>query len=73
MSACEKCWRDAYDPHYRATDTARYRELVASRTCTPEEQAGPDATECAACGRRARHQFTGECMACGARGKAPTR
>ncbi len=64
MSACEKCWRDAYDPHGRCTDTDRYRELVASRTCAPEEQAGPDASTCPACGRRTLHQYTREPM-CG--------
>lgn len=66
MSTCEQCWRDAYDPHRRVTNTNRYHELVRSRSCTPEEQAGRDATECDRCHRRTRHQQTGECMACGA-------
>lgn len=60
MSSCEKCWRDAGgDPH-------RYADLLARRAeepCTPEEQAGPDATECPSCKRRVLHQYTGECMA----------
>lgn len=59
MSSCEKCWADAGgDPH-------RYRGLLAKRVsegnkCTPEEQAGPDAKECAACKRMTIHQHTGE-------------
>jgi len=30
-----------------------------------EEQAGPDAAMCDECGRKTRHQLTGECTACG--------
>lgn len=58
MSACEKCWRDS-----RREDN--YAEVLASRAenpCTPEEQAGPDATVCPACGKRTAHQITGQCM-----------
>ncbi len=61
MSACEKCWRDA---HWPGSDVAvEYAKLVAARICTPEEQAGPEATVCPNCGRRTLHQWTGECMA----------
>jgi len=56
MASCEKCWRDA------GGDAVRYEELVRSRQCTPEEQAGPDAGACPACYRRTLHGFTGECM-----------
>jgi hypothetical protein len=60
MSACEKCWRDSrYDDNYS--------EIVASRAsnpCTPEEQAGPDASQCPGCQRYTLHQHTGEPM-CG--------
>lgn len=62
MSACEKCWRDS-----RREDN--YEEVLMARKdfpCTAEEQAGPDATVCEACERRTRHQYTRQCMACGA-------
>ena len=41
--ACEKCWGDAYkrslaDPSKSQSD--HYRELLAERVCTPEEEAG---------------------------------
>lgn len=69
MSVCAKCWRDAH----RGPDVSvaeEYAALIARRVgplaCTPEEQAGPDATDCEKCGRRTRHQHTRECMAgCG--------
>ena len=59
MSACEKCWRESEG------DADHYRELVESRhgkPCRPEEQAGPDASECPDCKRTTLHQHTGECM-----------
>ncbi|MFA4971183.1 MAG: hypothetical protein WC683_01125 [bacterium] len=67
MSTCEKCWADA---HRDAPEdvSARYARLIEERRgrqCTPEEQAGPDATVCPQCGRRTCHQWTGECMVCG--------
>lgn len=61
MTACEKCWSDAHG------DADRYRELVIKRylsPCTPEEQAGPDATVCSGCGRKTVHQHAKVCMAC---------
>lgn len=58
MSACEKCWRDSrQDENYHAVLASR-----AANPCTPEEQAGPDATLCEHCNRRSRHQITNECM-----------
>ena len=62
MSACEKCWSDTamYDDH-----AAAYARILKTRECTPEEQAGPEAKDCNVCDRRTRHQYTGECMACG--------
>jgi len=60
MSSCEKCWADA------ATG-GDYMRLLKSREanpCTPEEQAGPDASVCEVCGRKTMHQYTGERM-CG--------
>jgi hypothetical protein len=64
MPSCEKCWSDsrlAYD------SVERYHELLRERNgrCTPEEQAGPDATMCEKCQRRTRHQHCGVCMSCG--------
>lgn len=61
MSACEKCWATA------RMLGVEYHEVLDDRRrvpCTPEEQAGPDATDCEKCGRRTRHQHTRECMAC---------
>lgn len=59
MTACEKCWRDA------GGIPAVYAELMEDRKlkpCTPEQQAGPDASFCWRCGRRTAHQLTHECM-----------
>ena len=55
-----KCWSDS-----RGCDDSldEYHRLLKSRTCTPEEQAGPDAAVCPATGRKVHHQHTGECMA----------
>lgn len=69
MSACEKCWADAAMAEAMSgrCQADEYRRLLAERGptgCTPEQQAGPDATDCCACERRTVHQFTGECMAC---------
>ena len=64
MSSCEKCWRDA------GGDPLAYRRLIEARKedpCTPEQQAGDEATECRSCERMAVHQYTGECMNCGER------
>jgi hypothetical protein len=66
VSSCEKCWRDAH----RSSDldvADEYRRLMEERhsnPCTPEEQAGLDATECPCCGRKTIHQHTQEPM-CG--------
>ena len=57
MSSCEKCWKDS-----RLNDN--YNELVKSRNCTPEEQAGPFAGRCPKCHRKTLHQMSYECMAC---------
>ncbi len=58
MPACEKCWRES-------RDTDHYHELLKAREdspCTPEEQAGPDASQCPKCGQITLHQHTKECM-----------
>jgi len=58
MSSCEKCWADA------GGVAERYSVLIEKRNCTPEEQAGPDASKCPLCGRMTLHQYTREPM-CG--------
>jgi hypothetical protein len=40
----------------------RRREGKTERRCTPEEQAGPDATKCPACKRKTVHQHTHLCQ-----------
>jgi len=58
VSSCEKCWRES-------GSAENYNALLESRQdhpCTPEEQAGPDASECPLCNRMVLHQHTGECM-----------
>jgi hypothetical protein len=61
MPSCEKCWRDAHG------DSKEYRRLISSGkvACTPEEQAGPEATLCPRCQRMTRHQGCRVCMICG--------
>jgi len=58
MSSCEACWKDS------GGDVNLYQKLVKERTCTPEEQAGPQAEECPRCHRRTLHQYTGTCTSC---------
>jgi hypothetical protein len=65
---CEKCWRDSAMYRLRGVGVS-YRDLVDERrgaaACTPEEQAGSDATVCEHCGRGAVHQHVRICVACG--------
>ena len=73
MPSCEKCWSDSHGPFAGRGDYAR---LLAKRdalghTCTPEQQAGPDATECPRCHRMAAHQLCRVCVACGHDPRAP--
>lgn len=56
MASCEKCWEDA------GGNATRYSHLIATRRCTPEEQAGRRAMECPKCGRRTVHQIVNVCM-----------
>jgi len=68
MACCEQCWSDAHGlARERPGDVVEhYYRLLAERKsnpCTPEEQAGPDATVCQRCGRRTLHQYTRDCMA----------
>ena len=72
MSSCEKCWRDSrYDLSSTAYhDMLAKRDGIRERKCTPEEQAGPEATECQRCGRKTIHQITREPM-CGCKEVLP--
>lgn len=67
MSSCEKCWSDAHGNGAYSDAATNYQRLLDERKdnpCTPEQQAGPDASPCTECGNRmVRHQHTGECMA----------
>jgi hypothetical protein len=70
MPSCEKCWEDAHAGYPYCDVAQEYERLIKERdanghTCTPEEQAGPDAGVCPSCGRRAIHQYCHVCMACG--------
>jgi hypothetical protein len=61
MPSCEKCWRDA------GGDPREYAVLVESRNrpgkeCSPEEQAGTEATMCPFCLRRTVHMYSQVCM-----------
>ena len=77
MAACEKCWRDAYNRmrcNPMKSQAEHYSDLIKEREknpCTPEEQAGNDATYCPACNRKTIHQFIGVCMNCGYDSKPP--
>lgn len=67
MASCEKCWADSFTMSF-STGKDRveiYQRLVKERNCTPEEQAGPDATICPKCKRKAVHQIIKMCMNCG--------
>jgi ribosomal protein L37E len=69
MASCERCWRDAQWVLFSGDGdiSTEYRRLITERNgeCTPEQQAGDDATDCDKCGRRTRHQHCRICMACG--------
>ena len=56
MASCEKCWRDSNG------NPDEYHRLIGSRYCTPEEQAGEDATICPKCNKRTVHQYAKVCM-----------
>jgi len=56
MASCEKCWRDS-----RGHGDGEYARLVASRDCTPEQQAG-DGYKCPTCKRMTMHMYCHVCM-----------
>ena len=64
MPSCEKCWEDA------CGNAEKYLQLIEERKddpCTPEEQAGRDATKCTKCGRKTVHQYAKICVVCGSK------
>lgn len=65
MVSCEKCWAQSFS-------VEDYYELIKMSNCTPEEQAGPDATVCGDCGRKTVHQHAHVCMACDKKHKDTT-
>jgi len=70
MASCEKCWRDAgiraaSKQTSKADEYSRLIDEWKNNQCTPEEQAGPDATRCKYCDRVAVHQWAKICVACG--------
>ena len=73
MASCEKCWGDAYmrtHTNPMKDQAEHYQDLINERKenpCTPEEQAGYDATVCDKCGRKSVHQYIRVCMNCGAK------
>ena len=64
MPSCEKCWSDSFTISYGTSDdqVEVYHRLIEERSCTPEEQAGVDATICDKCGRKTIHQICKCCM-----------
>ena len=70
MASCEKCWGDAYllARSSHRSQTEYYQQLIKDRAdnpCTPEEQAGEDATVCKECKRKTAHQYAKVCTNCG--------
>ena len=67
MPSCEKCWaRASAEAKERGGHQADiYCKLVETEHCTPEEQAGPDATRCPDCHRKTVHQHAKVCVICG--------
>jgi len=68
MASCEKCWSDAYRiacEDGTKSQTQVYWQLLLSRDCTPEEQAGKRAQMCPNCNRKTVHQVDNICLVCG--------
>ena len=71
MASCEKCWNDAYTRTHTNPmkgQAGHYQDLINERKenqCTPEQQAGPDATICPSCKRITMHQYAKICTNCG--------
>lgn len=69
MAACEKCWGDAYFmTRFSGKDQSECYSILlkerADNPCTPEEQAGENATRCPKCMRNTVHQYAHVCMIC---------
>ena len=56
MASCERCWE------LSGGNADRYAELIKVNKCTPEEQAGREASKCPKCGRMTVHQLVNVCM-----------
>ncbi len=75
MPMCEKCWSDAHDTVGNVAENycrMMKRMGVEGHRCTPEQQAGPDATVCPTCGIRSVHQCCHVCVVCGWSAETPT-
>jgi len=62
MAICEKCWTDEA---FSGNHTVAYEELLKDRSdspCTPEQQAGDEATICLDCKKKTVHQYIKICM-----------
>jgi ribosomal protein L37E len=66
MATCERCWAQSYGARDQAEE---YRRLLLVNDCTPEQQAGPEATRCPKCETLTCHQHTGQCIVCGEGGR----
>lgn len=64
MAACEKCWTQAYNRMLVTgkSQTECYQELIKLNNCTPEEQAGIDASKCQECNRKTVNPNAAQCM-----------
>lgn len=74
MPSCEKCWNEANRNSLFGLVNSmpeEYSRLIKINKCTPEEQAGEDATTCDICDRKTVHQYARICMICGKDFKEP--
>ena len=67
MASCERCWADAFGMSFGTSKSQPeiYGELIKTRNCSAEQQAGPEAGICPKCKRKAVHQAINQCMSCG--------
>jgi predicted amidophosphoribosyltransferase len=63
MPSCERCWSDSLS--HDGDQEAEYKQLLVSRRCTIEQQAGPEAAICPNCARAIVHQHAHVCLLCG--------
>ena len=67
MVSCERCWGVARGRAWlnNTEQSEEYRQLILVNDCTPEQQAGEEATVCPECKTKTVHQHTKRCIACG--------